>query len=85
MKIFGFINRNIIGFFNMYALNTLYTSLESSVLEYASIVRSLDQISSIDRLNKVQNKFLNISTLHYSVNYLDFNFITDRLNVFSVT
>lgn len=85
MKILVFINCNIISFSNMYALNTIYASQERSMLEYASIVRSFHHMSSIGRLNKVKNEFLNLSTLHYGVNYLDLNFITDRLIAFSVT
>lgn len=38
MKLLRFINRINVGFSNMYALNTLYTSLVHPVLEYTSIV-----------------------------------------------
>jgi len=65
MKILSFINRNTSGFSN---ITTLYISLVRSILEYASIVWSPFNVSSIERINKIQNEFLKMVSFRCGTN-----------------
>jgi len=73
-QILGFISCNSSGFSNP---KTLYVSLVRSVLEYGLFVWAPYQNSSIVRLNKIQQTFLNI-VLHCCGLQLDMQSLTDR-------
>lgn len=79
--------RNIVSFSSIYPLNTFYTSLVHSALEYIFIVRypPTPQTSCIDRKNKVQNIFFKISTFCCDVNSPGFKSPTERRVEFDVT
>ena len=85
MKILGFINRNTSGFSNTRTLTTLYISLVRSILEYASIVWSPFNVSSIERINKIQNKFLKMVSFRCGTNSTYLKSLTERRINFDVT
>lgn len=56
-----YVLRNSHDFTDINALNTLYFSLVRSIIEYASFVRYPHQLTFIERLNKINNKYTRIS------------------------
>jgi len=60
-------------------------SLVRSLFEYASIIRSPYQISHTNRLSKVQNKFLKMSSFRCGTNSYNFRSPTEWRIEFGVT
>lgn len=73
-RLLGFICRSLKDFSNINCFKTLYCSLIRSVLEYASVVWTPYYDKHIDRIERIQKKFLRIIAHKMNIPYDEINY-----------
>ena len=74
-QLVGFIKRTCCDFTNTTAIKSIYIALVRSILEYCSVVWSPHQKSSIDRIERVQRKFIKFLCFKEGMEYNADNYL----------
>ena len=74
LKILGFIKRNLYNFNNIYCIKTVYSSFVRSILEYCTIIWSPVYQTQINKIERVQNKFLRFASYKLQIPVEDINY-----------
>jgi hypothetical protein len=84
LRVFGFIRRNCLEFKDPNCFKLLYCSLVRSILEYGSVVWNPYQMGLINKIERVQKRFLRV--LAYKANRTDVSLvqIASEFNIVSL-